>query len=423
MTSRPKPAALAAAILIAMAVIVGCGGAASSGGEGGAKGADSTKGTISFLAPEYSDQTEGYWRDLIKEFEAKNPGAKVQLQMVSWTDINQKVTTLVSTGKPPDLLNLDTYANFAADELLLPADQVLSPKTQANFIEKYAENGQYNGKQYGIPVSGSSRSLFYNKALFKQAGISQPPKTWDELLADAKKLKAATGKPGYGMPLGPEEAQAEFSLFAFGNGGGWKSGDKWTINSPANLKALDFMNQLNDAGVTQPNPASTNRTDLWKVFGAGSLGMVMGSSFYPVLLKEQNPKLQYGIAPVPVPEGKTPVTLAVEDYLMAFNTTKHAGVVKAFLDFYFADPGYRKWIETHGFLPATKTIADEVAKANPQQKLFIDTIDTAEFYPAGDPVWGAIAPKVKETLGTAVGGGSDPKKVLDNLQQQAEEGI
>jgi multiple sugar transport system substrate-binding protein len=411
-------AALVSVLLAATAVA--CGGSAESGG-GEPKGADSKKGTISFLAPEYSDQTEGYWRDLIKDFEAENAGAKVQLQMVSWTDINQKVTTLVSTGKPPDILNLDTYANFAADELLLPAEDVLSAETQSSFIDKYATNGQFDGKQFGIPISGSSRSLFYNKALFKQAGISEPPKTWDELLASAKKIKAATGKAGYGMPMGPEEAQAEFSLFAFANGGGWKDGDKWTIDSPANVEALQFMNELKDAGVTQPNPATTNRTDLWKVFGSGSLGMVMGSSFYPVLLKEQNPKLQYGIAPVPLPEGGTQATLAVQDYMMVFNSTKHAGVAKRFLDFFYSDDNYAKFIEVHGFLPATKRIADQVAKEKPQQKVFIDTIATAKFYPAGDPAWGAIAPKVKETLGTAVGGGSSPEAVLKDLQQQAEE--
>ena len=77
--------------------------------------------------PEYSDNTEGFWRDLISELRVREPGAKVKLQTVSWTDINQKITTLVSTNQAPDILNLDAYANFAGDDLLLPADEVLSP--------------------------------------------------------------------------------------------------------------------------------------------------------------------------------------------------------------------------------------------------------------------------------------------------------
>ena len=142
--------------------------------------------------------------------------------------------------------------------------------------------------------------------MFEKAGIDEPPKTWDELREDAKKIKA-DGDVGYGMPIGPEEAQAEFSLFMWGNGGDWIDGDTWTINKQENVDALKFMNELaNTDKVTQPNPGTTNRTDLWKMFGAGKIGMVMGSSFFPVLLKDQNPKLDYGVAPVPVNGSTTP---------------------------------------------------------------------------------------------------------------------
>lgn len=415
---RKTTSVMAGLAAVCALVIAACGGSSSSSG-GSANGP--VKGEISFLAPEYSDHTAGYWRDLISRFEKKYPGAKVNLQTVSWTDINQKITTLVSTNQAPDILNLDAYANFAGDKLLLPANDVLSAKTQSDFITKFADNGQYQGTQYGIPFVGSVRALFYNKDIFKKAGISQPPKTWDELRADAKKI-SATGETGYGMPLGPEEAQAEFSLFMWGNGGDWMSGGKFDITKPQNVQALQFMNELaNQDKVTEPNPGTTNRTDLWKVFGAGKIGMVMGSNFYPVLLKEQNPKLNYGVAPVPVNGSHPPVTLGVEDYLMAFNTTKHKSVVKAFLDFVFQTDNYAKFIKTEGFLPVTKSVSKSVAASNPQQKLFIDEVANARFYPTTNPTWGAIAPQVKERLGSAVQGKS-PQSVLEGLQKAAEKG-
>ena len=71
------------------------------------------------------------------------------------------------------------------------------------------------------------------------------------------------------------------------------------------------------------------------MFGAGKIGMVMGSELLPGLLKAQNPKLNYGVAPVPVNAANQPVTLGVEDYLMAFKSTEHKPRVKAFLDFVF----------------------------------------------------------------------------------------
>src|SRR3954447_5421043 len=415
-----KGTSLAAVLAVAFCSVIfaACGGSDDSSSSGSSSG--KAEGEISLLVPEYSNNTEGFWRDLITRFESANPGAKVKLQTVSWTDINQKITTLVSTNQAPDILNLDAYANFAADDLLLPADDVLSSQTQSDFLNKFAENGKYDAVEYGIPFGGSVRGLFYNKDMFKQAGIQSPPKTWDELRTDAKKI-SAQGETGYGMPLGPEEAQAEFSLFMWGNGGDWLDGDKWTIDRPENVQALEFMNQLAQDKVTQPNPGTTNRTDLWKVFGAGKIGMVMGSNFYPVLLKEQNPKLNYGVAPVPVNGSPPPVTLGVEDYLMAFNTTKHKPVVKAFLDFVFKSQNYGRFIATEGFLPVTKSISDKVAAQDPRQKLFLDTVKTARFYPTTNPTWGAIAPQVKERLGSAVQG-KDPASVLQGLQKAAEKG-
>jgi multiple sugar transport system substrate-binding protein len=412
-------AAVLAALFCALA-LVACGGDDddddAAGGDSGA-----VEGEISLLVPEYSENTEAFWRDLIGRFEAEHRGAKVELQTVSWTDINQKVTTLVSTNQAPDILNLDAYANFAADELLLPAEEVLSPETQDDFLEQFAENGKLDGTQYGIPFVGSVRGLFYNKEIFRKAGIEKPPATWDELRDAAKKIEAA-GETGYGMPLGPEEAQAEFSLFMWGNGGDWVDGDTWTIDRPENVEALQFLNELaNTDKVTQPNPGSTNRTDLWKVFGAGKIGMVMGSNFYPVLLEEQNPKLQYDVAPVPVNGSNEPVTLGVEDYLMAFNTSEHKPVVKAFLDFVFTQQNYGQFIETEGFLPVTKSVSEQVAADDPRQKLFIEAVADARFYPTTNPTWGAIAPQVKERLGTAVQG-KDPAEVLGGLQEAAEKG-
>src|SRR5205814_2327125 len=99
--------------------------------------------TISLVAPDYSDKTQAYWRSVITRFERGNPSIAVDLQMVHWTDINQKVATLILSGHVPDILNLDSYANFAGDGSLLPADEVLSPTTRRDFVSVFARNGQY----------------------------------------------------------------------------------------------------------------------------------------------------------------------------------------------------------------------------------------------------------------------------------------
>jgi multiple sugar transport system substrate-binding protein len=268
----------------------------------------------------------------------------------------------------------------------------------------------------------SVRTLFYNKDLFKQAGITSPPRTWDELRADAIKIKQKTGKVGYGMPMGPEEAQAEFSLFALGNGGGWKKGGKWAIDQPANQQALQWMvNLANKDKVTEPNPGSANVTDVWKVFGSGTIGMVLGSNFFPNLLKQYNPHLNYGVAPVPVNGSHPPVTLGVEDYLMVFKSAKNPELAKKFIDYFFRVDNYGRFIKREGFLPTTKSLSKKVAATEPSQKPFIAVQDSAQFYPATDPAWAAVSPKVKNDLGAAFQGKS-VSTVLGDLQKAAERG-
>ena len=288
------------------------------------------------MAADYSSHTKGFWDSLIKRFEAKYPGEKVNLDLISWDDIQQKVTTLVATHQQPDILNLDTYANFAADHLLTPLKNVVSPQLQKDLIPVCARNGVVNGTAYGIPFDASVRAFFYNKTAFKQAGIKSPPKTWQQLEADAQKIKNKTSYVPYGMDMGPEESEAEFSLWAMGNGGGWVHGNKWAINQPANVDALNFMNQMDQKGLTEPDPGTTNQTPLWQTFAQGKIGMMEGSDSLPSLIQQYDPKLKYGISDVPVNAGHKAVTLGVEDYLMVFNTTKSPAIDRNFIDFFFS---------------------------------------------------------------------------------------
>ena len=76
----------------------------------------------------------------------------------------------------------------------------------------FAKQGTYNGTQYGMPFTTSSRTLFYNKQMFAKDGIQAAPTTWADISADAAKIKAL-GAIGFGLPLGPEEAQAESLLW------------------------------------------------------------------------------------------------------------------------------------------------------------------------------------------------------------------
>jgi multiple sugar transport system substrate-binding protein len=399
--------------------------AACGGGTGADSGSDDEGGkasSITLVAAEYSkENTAKFWNDFATAFKAKT-GTTLNVQVVSWNDIDQQSSTMIQNGNPPDILNLNAYASYAKDGLLYSADEVLPASARADLIDAFVASGTYDGKLYGMPDLSSARALFYNKTLFQQAGVAAPPKTWAEFEDAARKVTAlGKGNVGYAMPLGPEEAQAEFSIWTFNNGGAWKTGDTWTINSPKNVDTLTFLKKLADEKVTQNNPGRTNRTDgAFALFGSGKAGMVVGFSPLSAQLDTEK-KVDYGIAPMPTKDGGPSQTYGVTDYLMAFKKPGNTAAVKAFYELYYQPEQVNTFIKAEGFLPVTKT-GIEVFSSLPQLKVYLDTLPNIHLTPTDDPTWDTVKLAVQQNLGLAVAPDGNPQKVLDDLQAKAEAG-
>ncbi|MGH7299469.1 MAG: ABC transporter substrate-binding protein, partial [Candidatus Rokuibacteriota bacterium] len=324
-------------------------------GQGGCGDGDEPR-SIKVVIAEYSrDHTRPFWQGLAEEY-TKQTGVTVDLQVIDWNTIDQQVSTMIQNNQPPDVLNLNSFSSYAKDGLLYPGDEVLSPKTREDFLEAFARGGTYRDKLYGFPILASARAFFYNRDLLARAGVAAPPRTWDEFVQAAKRVqKLGGGVIGYALPLGPEEAQAEWSIWMWNNGGAWKAGEAWAINSEKNVETLEFLAALaNTHKVTQVNPGKTNRTDgAFQLFKDGKVGMVMGFSPLAAQL-DAEAKVSYGVTQMPTNAG-TPVTLGVEDYLMAFKKAGNQDAVRRFLDLYYQPEQITRWIAAEGFLPVTKS--------------------------------------------------------------------
>lgn len=395
---------------------------ATGGGSSGAVNSGAKE--IKVVIAEYSkDHTKAFWDSFATKYQAQT-GVKLSLQIIDWNDIDQQTSTMVQNNNPPDILNLNAYASYAKEGLLYNSDEVLPPETKSDLIDAFVKSGTYQGKMYGFPDLSSARALFYNKDLFTQAGISAPPKTWDEFENDARKIKALGGdKIGYAEPLGKEEAQAEFSIWLFNNGGNWKDDSgKWTINSDKNVEALQFLKKLSDEGLTQHNPGRTNRTDgAFPLFEQGKAGMIVGFGPLQSDLDTKFKNIHYGIAPMPTKDGSAPQTYGVTDYLMAFKKKDNQQAIQQFYKLYYSPDQVNTWIKAEGFLPVTKSGIQEFS-SDPKLKVYLDTLPNIHLTPTDDPTWDKIKLDVQQNLGAAVGPNGDPKKVLDDLQKQAEAG-
>ena len=374
--------------------------------------------TIKIITPNYTDAMPAYYADLNARFEAANPGIKVEHTNLSWDDILVKGRTLVATNSTPDIMNLNTFSDYAAQDLLYKATDIFDAKTLADFVPAFIDNSKYNGTAYAVPDLASARMFFYNKKILYTSGVKKVPTTWAEVTAAAKKIKKAYPNVyPIAIPLGSEEAQGEFAIWAGGNNGRYfdDKTKKWVINSKENVATLKYLTSLVKAGLTQPSPASTNRTDAFKLFAQGKVGMINASVFFPSTLKDYKSKVDYGVAPFPHSATGKSITLGVQDYFMAFKKPGNAEAVKAWMNFLFQPSNYAGFLKAAGgFIPATKSASTAVDSS---LLPFINQLPNAIFYPGDLAAW----PKVAGTLATQVGTGViyDAKGVLDKIQKVA----
>jgi multiple sugar transport system substrate-binding protein len=375
--------------------------------------------SLKVVIAEYSkDHTKPFWQSLAADY-TKRTGVKVDLQVIDWNSIDQQVTTMIQNNQPPDVLNLNSFSSYARDGLLYSADEVLSPQTRADFLPSFAQGGEFRGTLYGFPILASARAFFYNKQLLAKAGVEAPPRTWNELVTAATKIRdSGPDLIGYALPLGPEEAQAEWSIWMWNNGGDWKTGDRWAINSDQNVQTLQFLADLaNRHRVTQVNPGKTNRTDgAFQLFKDGKVGMVIGFSPLAAQL-DAEAKVDYGVTSMPTNE-RAAVTLGVEDYLMAFKKTGNRDAVRQFLELYYQPDNITRWITAEGFLPVTKAGVTRMS-GNAKLRPYLDALPQARLAPTTDPVWDKVKLDVQQNLGLAVQPGGNPRQVLNGLQQRA----
>lgn len=394
--------------------------ACGSSGPGGSK-------HLKLVAADYGDKKDNsskkYWDSLARDYESKNKGIKIDVEVYSWTEVDKKVADMVAAGKAPDVAQIGAYADFAAAGKLYPADQLLSIPTQADFISSISAAGEVHRVQYGLPFVASTRLLFFNKKLFAKAGVTKAPESWDELQAAAVKLKAAGVKIPYGLPLGPEEAPAETMMWMLAGGGGYtdKNG-AYTIDAAENVKAFEWLrDELVGKDLVGPgDPGRTNRQDVFDAFAAGDVGMLNG---HPTLIQQAKTKgLDFDMTPLPGIKGKARSTMGVADWMMAFKQNNNRDRIGPFLDFVYSRDNVLSFTGQYNLLPVTTAASNAMHDDRAHGELwpFLDQLQDASFYPADKVSWAKVSVAIKEKIGAVVRKGGDPASVLSEIQRLAD---
>ena len=313
--------------------------------------------------------------DLIKKWEAANPGFKVNFEIVGWAQRQDKITTLAAAGTPVGLAYVGsrTLKQFADSDLIVPIP--MTDEEKAGYYPHIVETVTFQDQAWGIPVAFSTKALFWNKALFEKAGLdpNKPPATWAELLSDAKTIKEKTGVPGYGLPAKTmDNTMHQFLHYVYTNDGTVIDAEgKITLDSPQNLEALEFIKSL--VPYSEDGPSAYDQEDMIKLFSDAKVAMIEGG---PWVRNQVSKDIQWGVAPLPVgPKAKGPGTLLITDSLAVFKGT---GVEDQAIDLakLLTNPENQFLYEkTHGLTPLRPVAGvDGLVSEDPSWKPFLDGI-------------------------------------------------
>lgn len=168
---------------------------------GGSDSGDSADGPVTITWWDTSNATNEAptYKALVKEFEAAHKDIKVKYVNVPFDQAQNKFDTAAGATGAPDILRSEVgwTPAFAKKGFFLPLDGTEALKDQDKFQPNLIKQAQYDGKTYGVPFVTDTLALVYNKALFEKAGITEAPKSWDDLKKAAATIKDKTGVDGY----------------------------------------------------------------------------------------------------------------------------------------------------------------------------------------------------------------------------------
>ncbi|MET8172027.1 extracellular solute-binding protein [Streptomyces clavifer] len=269
---------------------------------GGSKSSGELSGTVTWWDTSNVGSEDKVFKKIAEGFEKKHPKVDVKYVSVPFGEAQNKFKNAAQAGSgAPDVIRSEVAwtPDFANLGYLAPLDGTSALKDEKDFLAQAAASTKYDGKTYAVPQVIDSMGIFYNKKIFKDAGV-EPPATIADLKAVSKKIKDKTGKTG--LYLRGDDPYY-FLSFLYGEGGDLVNAkDKAvTVDSPEGVKAFKVVKDLVDSGT-----AKTDATDGWEnmmqSFKNGDVAMMINGPWAvgdTLTGKEFTDKANLGISTVP----------------------------------------------------------------------------------------------------------------------------
>ncbi|MGH2386892.1 MAG: ABC transporter substrate-binding protein [Chloroflexota bacterium] len=320
---------------------------------------------------------------LVKQFNASHPDIQINMTIEPWDTLLQKLPLSLRVGKGPDIAGLSNQyiPQYAQAGLIQPIDSVYG---SGGLDKSVIPSGvrqilQYNGHYYAAPMTVDPIMMYWNKTLFKKAGLSRAPTTWSEWQADAVKLsKHANGADQYGLALADNNTIPNWPIFIWDNGGDIISADgkKPMIDSPKSIAAVSQWANLMIKN--RISPPALSGADADKLFQTGKAAMEMTGPWATSGFTQA--KINYDVAMVPKGAGG-PVTAGNADVLVLSKSSSNLAQAKVFMTWWNSKSA-EEYLAIHSGHPPVRTDMrnDPKLSANPWVHKFAVGTPYARFY-------------------------------------------
>jgi len=241
----------------------------------GCQQAEQGPATVRVLAMEQAGPTVDEMNSIVAEFNEENPNVEVVIEYVSYDALHDKITTAMASSPPAyDVFLVDDiwYAEFADAGYIWDVSDKITPEMQENIFDAAWDITVVQGKTYGMPWLLDQKYFYYNEEILNQAGITEPPKTWEEMVEQAKVIKDQ-GIVEYPIVWSwgqYEAAICDWVTLLYGNGGSLvDDAGNPAFNDAKGVETLTWMLQSIDDGITNPASVSYVEEDVRNVFSQG----------------------------------------------------------------------------------------------------------------------------------------------------------
>jgi len=386
---------VAAAAFVLAAVVAACGGSddkssttTKASGSGGKLSGSIQVWIMDPGSPKIQSVVKQYGTD----FEAKNPGTKIDIQFVPWAQAHDKFTTAIAGGKVPDVAEMGTtWTPEFADQ----GGLVEQPKiSKGDYVSSLVDAATLNGKVYGKPWYAGARALIYRKDILAKAGV-EPPKTWDDMMSVAKAIKAKVPNVYPVSYTGLSEHMYLPTIWQAGGQIATQNGDTWksALNSPEAAKALEYYTSFYKDGLDPKAAVGWEEPDAQTAFINGDVAMLIAGGWTYNSIIATKPALESKIGTELEPAGPSgkDTAFAGGSHLVQFQESKNKALGAAFIDFMLEPAQLNKFTGEIGFLPGTTAgIKASGYLEDAQRKPFAEQLlDHSAVYPPS-PKWGGL---------------------------------